>query len=166
MEKQGNPQLELFSETNESSQLGGRESNPFFRQIWIYEKTILIILVMLVVAIVAFSLGVEKGRAKQQDVVAAVPQAVAKKEAAVVKQAAPLIQQQGGFVIQVATFKDKDNALREADILKKNGFNPLFFTKGSYIVLCVGSFPDKETAQKLAAQLNKRYGNCQIIRRL
>ncbi len=177
MERQTNPQLELFSHSNEAATFNTSPRNPIMERIWNYEKTILIIIAILITGIVAFSLGVEKGKRailneqqpqplaliKQQNTVPKTPMVV-RKEEAVVKQAPSVIQQQGAYTIQVASFKTRANAQSEAEALKKKGFNPALFSRGGYVILCVGNFPNKETAQLLVKELNKRYGNCQIRR--
>lgn len=173
MEKQNNPQLELFSRSDDRAEFKANTTNPLLVRIWNYEKTILIIIAIFITGIIAFSLGVEKGKriaskvqneplttAKIQNVE---PPVIIKKEE-VVEQITPAIQQLKAFTIQVASFKTRSNAQKEAETLKKKGLSTLILTKGSYTILCVGNFPNKEAAQSLLSQLNKRYGNCQIRR--
>ena len=177
MEKQSNPQLELFSQVSDSGRSGGREHNPFLTRVRGYEKIILIIIVVLVTGIIAFSLGVERGKnialtgrqdvpelAKEQNNSPA-SQVIVKREEALKQIAAPALQQPGAFTIQVASFKTRVNAQKEAEFLKRKGYTALIFNKGAYVILCVGNFPNKEAAQPLLSELNKRYESC-IIRRL
>ena len=160
MEKEGNSQLELFSQSPEAQDFKANAANPFLKRIWNYEKTILIIIALLVTGIIAFSLGVEKGKS----IVAPAPQLIVRKEE-VVKQAQALsAQQPGAFTIQVASFKAKANALKEAEFIKKQGLAVMLFSKGGYFILCAGNFPTKEAALASVTGLNKRYGNCQIRR--
>jgi hypothetical protein len=176
MEKQSNPQLELFSQVSDSGRSGGREHNPFLTRIRGYEKIILIIIVVLVTGIIAFSLGVERGKnialtgrqdvpelAKAQSSLP-VSQVIVKREEALKQIAAPSLQQPGAFTIQVASFKTRVNAQKEAEFLKRKGYTALIFNKGAYVILCVGNFPNKEAAQPLLSELNKRYGSCTIRR--
>lgn len=177
MEKQESPQLDLFSQGSEASGSRSNQTNPFLARIWNYEKTILIILAILVTGIVAFSLGVEKGKenvsnsqesalvpAKALKAQQPAPQLIVRKEEAAKPVINPAMQQSGSFTIQVATFKTKANALKEAEFIKKRGLGPILFSKNGYFILCVGNFPRKESALGLLAELNKRYGNCQIRR--
>jgi len=173
MEKQGNSQLELFSQGSQPRDSGASQSNPFLTRIWSYEKTILIILAILVTGITAFSLGVEKGKSIILDQARALimsreqssqPLPPAPKNEVMVKQAANPVMQQGPFTIQVGSFKAKANALKEADFIKKRGLNAMLFSKNGYFILCAGNFSSKESASGLLNELNKRYGNCQIRR--
>jgi len=161
MERESNPQLELFSQPDDSSGLRANANNPLLERIWSYEKTILIILAMLVTGIIAFSLGVEKGKMIVTAPLSA--QAIVRKEVAV-KPVSAVLQQKGTFTIQVATFKTKANARREAEIIQKMGLSAILLTRGDYIILCAGNFPSKEAAQSLVAELNKHYGSCSIRR--
>lgn len=142
MERESNPQLELFSQANEAGASQAHSANPLLRRIWNYEKTILIIIALLVTGIIGFSMGVERG-----------------------KQAAlPSSSQPVAFTIQVASFKNKAGAQKEAEAIRKIGLSTMLFSKDGYFILCAGNFPNKEAAMSRVAQLNKRYGNCQIRR--
>jgi len=176
MERQSNPQLELFSQSNEASSFNASSRNPIMERIWNYEKTILIVIAILITGIVAFSMGVEKGKRvvlKEQakPLMQVAPQNVApkasmiaRKDEVAVKQVPSVMQQPGAYTIQVASFKTRANAQSEAQALKKIGFSTMLFTRGEYIILCVGNFPNKEAAQPLVKELSKRYGSCQIRR--
>ena len=164
MERQDNPQLELFSQAGESDRVSRQAQSPFLARIRGYEKTILIIIAVLTTAIIAFSLGVERGKLSRPQNTAPMSQVIVKREEAVKQVAAPALQQQGTFTIQVASFKTRANAQKEAEFLKGKGFTGLIFNKGAYVILCVGNFPNKEAAQPLLAELNKRYGSCSIRR--
>ncbi|MDD5518749.1 MAG: SPOR domain-containing protein [Candidatus Omnitrophota bacterium] len=179
MEKQDNPQLELFSQAGESRGVSRKGPNAFLARIRGYEKTILIILAILVTGIIAFSLGVERGKniffslngqkknlelLKPQNTVP-VNRVIVKREEAVKPVTPPVLQEPGVFTIQVASFKTRINAQREAEFLERKGFTALIFNKGAYVIVCVGNFPNKEAAQPLLSELNKRYESC-LIRRL
>lgn len=68
------------------------------------------------------------------------------------------------FTIQLASYKTKVNAQKEAKALKAKGLNPLVLPKGKMTILCVGNFTNKETAQPLLTQLRKSYADCRIRR--
>ena len=70
-----------------------------------------------------------------------------------------------GYTIQVASYKTKSYAQKEAQSLKSKGLSPLVFSKGSFVIVCVGNFNNKETAQSMLSELKKRYQDC-CIRRL
>jgi len=141
MEKQGNSQLELFSQALDAQDFKAQEANPFLKRIWAYEKTILMIIALLITGIIAFSLGVEQG-----------------------KRIAFSAQQPGSFTIQIASFKTKADALKEAEFIKTQGLKVRLFNQGSYFILCAGNFPTPEAALASVKELNKRYRNCQIRR--
>lgn len=187
MEKNNYSQLELFSNAQRSASLGGEARTSFLRRIWAYEKTILMVIGFTVTSVIAFSLGVEKGKnlvsvkarfdtaaVKKQAVPAAIAMktTVTKKPlpAATIKQelfvpeVKPKVPQQG-YTIQLATFKNREFANKEADDLRKKGLSPLVVSKGAYMVLCVGNFSDKETAKSLLSELGKKYQGC-FIRRI
>jgi septal ring-binding cell division protein DamX len=189
MERNNGLQLELFTPSGDSGTLKPRPiNNSFFSYIRAWEKTILIIIGIAVTSIISFSFGVEKGKRvvtqknsvnfdvalKQQSGLkapAAVPSA-----AKPIAPMAPVIENKNSiappplkstiesYTIQVASYKTKAYAQKEADNLKKQGFVTLILTKGNYIVLCVGNFNSKKTAQSFVTQLKKRYQDCSIRR--
>jgi hypothetical protein len=145
-EKQDYTQSELFAPADSGGQYKpAQRRNPFFLRIRGYEKAMLLVMGLVLIGIVAFSLGVEQGRRSL---------VVAKDKT----------QGPAAYTIQVATFKDKQTALRQAQILLKDGLSPLVFAKGSYIVLCVGKFSNQESAQPLLIQLQRTYAGCRIRR--
>ncbi|MCM8770429.1 MAG: SPOR domain-containing protein [Candidatus Omnitrophica bacterium] len=83
------------------------------------------------------------------------------------KNSIPLQKSQTGFVytIQVASFKAKNEALKEVELLKKKGFDSVVLPKGKYLIVCVGNYPTKEEAKISLDKLKKKYQDC-FIRRL
>lgn len=72
----------------------------------------------------------------------------------------------GGFTVQVASYKSDRFALKEADVLKKKGYNDVYLlTKGKYVILCVGKFTSKDGADKLTKKLKNNYQDS-VVRRL
>ena len=70
------------------------------------------------------------------------------------------------FTIQVASFKLRKNAQKEADRLKSNGHEDAFvLPKGSYTIVCVGKFSQRAEAKKFSSKLPSRYDDS-LIRRL
>jgi cell division protein FtsN len=200
MERANTYQLELFTAKGESGALKPRVlNNPFLSYIHAYEKTILIIIGIVITGIVSFSFGVESGKrsvaqkgrvnfdmalnvpqaqpVKQPVVKQVLPQQPALKTFPVNAQAPiPAVENKGtisvpavkstieNYTIQVASYKSKTYAQKEAQALKKQGFVTLTLSKGNYIVLCVGNFNSKEKAQSFVSQLKKRYQGCTIRR--
>ncbi len=144
-EKQDYSQGELFSQSPESGQFKGHIArSSFFTRIRGYEKTMLLIMLLVLISIVSFSLGVEKG-----------------KRLAFSPEGSSSLS---GYTVQVAAFRSRELAGREALILAKKGFSPLAFAKGDYVILCVGRFPNQKSAQPLLNQLQKAYAGCRIRR--
>jgi len=144
-EKQDYSQSELFTQELNSGQYKPKSSViPFFTRIRGYEKVLLLIMGLVLLSIISFSLGVEKGRR------------------------IGLISNKNidsdNYTIQIASFKDRELALRQAQFLARKGFSPLVFARGSYIILCVGKFSNQESAQPLLIQLQRTYAGCRIRR--
>lgn len=179
-------QLELFSQQKENY-AGQKETNSrysLFGYVRGYEKVIITIISFVTFGIITFSLGVERGKSlnivkspqeiplPQQNVAAAVvtKAPVAKEVSAVT----PVVQAQvtqketivGGYTVQIASYKLKESARKEAELLKKKGLSPIIISKGKYTVLCVGNFPDRKSAESFLAEIgkNKRYQGSTIRR--
>ncbi|MFA4983912.1 MAG: SPOR domain-containing protein [Candidatus Omnitrophota bacterium] len=178
-------QLELFSQTSDAPKKR-REGRPLLSRLRGYEKIILGIIVLLVTAIASFSLGVEKGRSLalrktnlRIDVASSknTGTAEATQGPAVISPAAkePALTEADSktkegtsehtYTIQLASFSNKTSIEKEAALLRKKGYNPLVIPKGKYTIICVGSFSDRETANKVLAEFKKRYKDS-LIRRL
>lgn len=70
------------------------------------------------------------------------------------------------FTIQVASFKQEADALKEADVLKGKGHDMAFVRQsGSYTIVCVGKFAQKAEAARYSSKLKKKYNDC-LVRRL
>ncbi|MDD5116053.1 MAG: SPOR domain-containing protein [Candidatus Omnitrophica bacterium] len=144
-EKQDYSQGELFTQELDNGQYKPYiRSNPFFTRIRGYEKMLLLVMGLVLLSIVSFSLGVEKG----------------KRSALLSKRGI----EPASYTIQVGAFKNRQLALRQAQILAKKGLAPLAFAKGSYIILCVGKFSNQESAQPLLNELQRTYAGCRIRR--
>jgi len=193
MNNQSSSQLELFSQARGYNGYRRGIGNSFLRRIRIYEKAILISMGFIITAIVAFSLGVEKGKSlailksdmrfdtanrKQPQVqfsrtknIMSEKQPLAEREPQTVipRQDAPILQKPRenlqNYTIQLASYTSRAYAQKEADALKKRGLEPLIVSKGQYAVLYVGSFSDKKNARALLSDLEKQYRDC-FIRRI
>ncbi|MBM3255567.1 MAG: SPOR domain-containing protein [Candidatus Omnitrophica bacterium] len=166
MDKANHSQLELFSHSKLPG-AGGVLSQNFFSRIWRYEKSVLIIIGFIIVGVVSFSFGVEKGRSSgiSRDSLA-IRQATTqpKPQAPPAAQAIIRDQTERAYTIQVASFQTRNLAQKEEQLLKSRGHQTLLLAKSGYIVLCVGKFSDKNTARVLLSELKKRYGDCYIRR--
>ena len=166
-------QLELFSGTGKTPETANPGRNKVFGHIRGYEKTIFIAIGFIVTAVIAFSLGAEKGKRLALQLPEPVPVV---KQAPVVKQpptVKPVAQaavpaqnpQPGNYTIQLASLQNKAMAQKEVTALKNKGIPAFVMVKGSYNIVCVGSFSSKESANALLAQLKKKYQDS-FIRRL
>jgi hypothetical protein len=181
MEKQEHSQLEFFSETQ--GKVGLTQPRPrmdILGSMRSHEKKILLTISFLIVGIVSFSLGVEKGkRVSSLAVPKSTALSIARKEpapkaepaqpAAALKQAPAVTQPTDNlqaYTIQIACYLNRNSAETEAMAFKKRGLNALILSKGKYQVLCVGNFPSRESAQMLLSELRKqkRYQDCTIRR--
>ena len=190
MEKENYSQLELFS--SDSTPLP-QPSKSFLRYLRNYEKALLVAIGCVVISIVAYSLGVEKG--KRITAVKSVPEAVdvallkprvvmpvavnreiyttsqpikveVKNQVIAEPRVNPLQATQAQkYTIQLASYESKAKAQVEISKLKKKGFTPVLILKGKYNLVCLGKFPNKKTAELMLSQLKKHYRDC-IIRRL
>ncbi|MBU1727670.1 MAG: SPOR domain-containing protein [Candidatus Omnitrophica bacterium] len=183
MENENNTQLELFSQENEPARAKRQAyGDSFFKRIRTYEKIILIIIGFIITGIISFSLGVEKGKRPVQKTVAVAASIRPLNNKAVVMKQEPVRKplpqpsqtpQQSQitttanvekYTIQLASFKTREFAQREAETLKKKGYTPIILPKGDYMILCVGNFNNKERASPLLSELKKRYQGCYIRR--
>ena len=182
MEKMNVAQLELFSQdNNRACAANPNGKGSFFTFIRAYEKVILFIIAFAATGIVSFSLGVEKGKrlaeskpvtlrdyaAKTQPPLPVKPSAIplpVEKEAVSqpTNQEKDLLQ---NYTIQVGSYQTKNQAQKEAQVLKKRGLFATVVSKGKYDIVCVGSFPSKTKAQTTLVQLKKQYRDC-FIRKL
>ncbi len=143
-QKQQYEQAELFVKSDEGGQYKPHVfKNPFFLRIRNYEKIMLLIMGLILISIISFSFGVEKG-----------------KRLSLIKS----YDNQDSYTIQVAAFKSRQLALIAAQDLAKKGLAPAAFTKGNLIILCVGKFSNQESAQPLLVLLQKTYAGCRIRR--
>lgn len=196
MEKNEYSQLELFNQQNDyGTSKTQRPGGSFLRRIRAYEKAVLIIIVFITIAIISFSLGLEKGKkiasssvmlpersalprneapalgieptVQKQEVIEANPDLQNSVSPALVKKEQSKSTNVKGYTVQLASYKSESYAKKEAELLKKRGLSPLVLTKGDYVVLCVGSFPSRSAAEALLTKLKKekRYSGC-LIRRI
>ncbi len=69
------------------------------------------------------------------------------------------------YVIQVATYKNRDIAEKEKKKLEENGYPVIISQRGNYLVIFVGEYSTQEEAKKHLRYLKNRYKDC-FIRRL
>lgn len=168
MEKDSHSQLELFSDGSDARPHAAlRVDNPFVNFIRACEKKAWAAVAFIVVGVVAFSVGVERGRrvvaskpaVKVSPKVRTVAPAKAEKAAS-----AKTTSVKGKFMIQLGTFTQREYAEQEVKDLKKKGFPAVMVKDGKHTLVCVGTFENKETAQTYAKRFKGVYKSC-LIRR-
>lgn len=151
-------------------------------------------LAIVLLLILSFSLGVEKGRKtayyhlaekKDQELAQKLPEteAIEKEGSEDVKElekntlGKDIIDssdtktvdeagiEKGKYYIQVASFIKDEAAKREAKNLESAGYSALVLKKGKYMAVYVGGFESSQEARKRLKILNKKYKDC-IVRRL
>ena len=194
MEKFDAAQLDLFAQ-NQDRAKRSTSGAGFLLRLRAYERILLLAIGFIITGVIAFAFGVERGRhsagvsgatapsrqvqprqvpplesrmqaapaALRQPAPKAVPFMPQKEQPPVSLVKAPLARQ--GYTIQLATFKSHDFAQQEADKLRKLGYQSAMVTSGSYVVLCVGNFSDKESAKAVLTELTKKYQGC-FLRRI
>ncbi|MFY9402754.1 MAG: SPOR domain-containing protein [Candidatus Omnitrophota bacterium] len=183
MNEKSQDQLELFSDSTEKQKSSYRKDNlrRNSRNIYSYERAILILIALMVVSIIAFSLGVKKGRSLQVVTLEKSPIEYPKEVGGAsfvteeslkesLKEPAKEeltfdIPSKEAYTIQVASFKTLSNTKREAELLKQRGYDSTVINKGKHIILCVGNLSNKKEAQALLSELRRYYKDC-LIRRL
>ncbi|MBN1913498.1 MAG: SPOR domain-containing protein [Candidatus Omnitrophica bacterium] len=173
-----NKQLELFAQTKGEGR-NKKLSSSVLSSLWRYEKAMLLTISFIITCVVSFSLGVEKGKKAtvlKIDSYIEIPQPSRMPEeteeqvslAGEFKEELSKDRTQdsfSGYTIQVASYKTKKYAQKEAEQLKKKGYSALVLPKGRYIIVCVGNFSDKKAAQVLLPKLKNKY-RTSYIRRL
>jgi len=162
-------QLELFKQQQfPKDKIKKREYRPsFFAFLKNHEKIIIIIISFFITSLVSFSFGVERGKGlrlaqptSRVEVEQTVEQAVQKKQPVEIKIEAEKVVPK--YTIQVASFKTKTYANKEAERLKKNGHEALIIPGERYVIVCVGNFSKKQEADVTLSQLKKTYHDCFI----
>lgn len=167
------------------------------------EKIVFITITVMLLMVVVFALGVERGKiiarpaisiaipaqgspSTQARPAAQKPQVAPPQPAAATQQAATLqstaikiktvpiakvapMQQAAAadktarpYTIVAATFANKGTAAQEMTRLKKDGFDAMLVQSGRYFRLCIGAYPDKESAQGSLKRVKQRYKDAYI----
>jgi cell division septation protein DedD len=195
-------QFELFPKSSKSSPKAWKPSRLTKDLTLSLENIIVLCIIFVMVLVLFFSFGVERGKKiallspaqEEMDVARVVKEDTLKQPGQTVVQveteervvfpvdvpeeitveSEPVFrpplekteEQENLFTIQVASFKLEKNAKREADRLKGRGHDDAFVVpKGSYSIVCVGKFIQRNDAKKLSSRLKKRYHDC-LVRRL
>lgn len=172
MRKENSTQLEFFahSKLNSADYPAGNKAGALSGFIRSYQRAVLIALLFIITGITSFCLGVEKGKritvlkSGLRINMAVVQENPVKEEKQDIVPVKPKDDDPDNYTIQLASYKTRKYAQKEADTLKKKGLLPLVLSKSGYAVLCVGNFSDKEAAKASLFEFKKRYRSCYVRR--
>lgn len=134
-----------------------------------YENLIVLAIGLIMLLIVCYSLGVEKGKSFVRADVERIPQEQAQQPPSPQtpepkKERTELASDQESLetspYIQVASFRTDKYAKREMETLKDKGYQTFVTKWGKFRVVCVGGYKDKDQARKALEQLRKLYADC------
>ncbi len=169
-------QGEFFSNYSEMSKKSRKGTNFSLGKVAVslsYENIIILSIGLVMLLIVCYSLGVEKGRhlvqAKSEDI--GLEQEEAQK---IPKIESPKPKEKKMKIevvqtedisnilpyIQVASFRTDKYARKEIEQLKNRGYRPFAATRGKYRVVCVGGYKNKDEARKAMKELKEVYTDC------
>ncbi|MFQ5681325.1 MAG: SPOR domain-containing protein [Candidatus Omnitrophota bacterium] len=72
---------------------------------------------------------------------------------------------QGEYTVQVASFRKKHLAEKEKSSLENKGYQVYVIPKNKYIIVCVGAFKDRDKAKINQKKLRRLYNDC-LVRKL
>ena len=140
------------------------------------EHIIFVFIGLIVLLVICFSLGVEKGKRTALAKIVAfdrLEKTAFKQEAEyddihesaepeVVKQKQAVITSDSLYLIQVAAFRNNDQANKESEALNAQGYKTQIRNSGNYYIVSVAGFNTKDQAQQSYAALKKKYNDCFI----
>lgn len=132
-----------------------------------HENIVFFSIGFLVSCIICFSLGVEKGRRDMVRATTPVERIIvagAEKQkparARITTETVPA--ETKGFVVQLATVKNKSSAEKEVNKLISDGYNARVRKSGEYYQIYVGVFNKEAEADSLKQKLISRYNDCYV----
>lgn len=152
-----------------------------------FEQILFTVIGGLIAVVIAFSLGVEKGKSITQSyenhmAPLAAPPLVEPRVAApilppaekvvhkeetkeVVLQASEPKSKFKGYTIQVASYKDRKSVEKLVVEFHLKGQKSFSLPKGEFMIVCVGNYPNPTDASKTAKTLKKQFPDC-FVRKL
>lgn len=184
MIKNNDEQLEMFdkySSTRSNYSADNQNKIKLLHSEFDKRKFLIFLIIFIVVNLLSFSVGVERGLRlaknrkapsdaldKKNNVLSITPEL---KENKVVnkikKQDAQLKKEEekAGYSVQVASYRTMLKANQEVARLAKKGYSSFVLQKGKFVVVCVGKFKEKSDANVSLNKLKETYSDS-IIRRL
>lgn len=183
-----NYQKELF-EFDPPKKTAAKFGNIFQRTDFVIvltpEKMVFAAIGIIMLMVIFFALGVEKGKATVYPAAAtprmalkniAVSPVIPERKAVVTatnitpkispppapKMAQAALDKSKPYTIVAAAFSREDFALKEAGKLKAIGLEAFVYYGGSYYLACIGSFQDKVSAQKILNKIKRMHKDAYI----
>ena len=143
-----------------------------------YEQIVFISIAILMLMVLVFSLGVERGKHIKAPEVKIIPESsfeiaeiepVKKSEPIpvapmpVAVEAAPM--ESRPYTIQVIAYRSKKLAQEELVKLSKKGFDPFIIVGGGYYQICANEYATHDKAKKDFKQMKRTYKDCFIRKR-
>lgn len=167
-------QKEFFNEfTHEEGArkmpLGIKPTKKLYNLTFSNEQIIFAVIGFVILMVICFSLGVERGKRIGVVRVPAPERRVAetptKPKSVVVKKKPVTKKTQSEYVIQVAAFRSKAQANEERGILVKDGYSTEISASGRYSVVYAIGFRTRKEAEASLTKLRNKYKDCFIRRR-
>ena len=178
-----NIQKELFE-----FKASGRQSNGlrrFFQKADLTvslsaERMVFVSIGIIMLLVVSFALGVEKGKtiSAAKETTAVPVQAVQQRTAATnvtVQRTAvtnttvrPVVQVKSAadngkpYMVVAASYLKEPSAIQEVNRLKGNGLEAFVYRSGPYYLVCVGSFTNRESAQKILNKVRQTHRDAYV----
>jgi septal ring-binding cell division protein DamX len=153
-----------------------------------YEQVIFISIGVIMLMVLVFSLGVERGKhlmpapAKKEKAASPEEKKEARKIEKIVSKKepeaeefksfqAPVITKEKKivnaelFTIQIIAYRSKRSAQKELIRLGKKGYSPFIILGGGYYQICVGEYKSKRAAEKALSELKKSHPDSFIRKR-
>ncbi|MBI4974433.1 MAG: SPOR domain-containing protein [Candidatus Omnitrophica bacterium] len=137
------------------------------------EVLVFISIGLIMLMVIIYALGIEKGKSSQVLSIKAVvetkvlkpvfePKVPAESKVEPTPAKAQVIQEKEvnkPYSIVAVTFAKKDSALLEIARLKRAGYDAFILQSDSYYLACIGTYPDKDSAQskKALGKIRERY---------
>lgn len=134
-----------------------------------YENLIFLTIGSVMILMVSYSLGVERGKSLTQVKIAAVEveaeeketkEAPAEKSPEVQKKKIKTEVASGKYTIQVATLRRTNSVEQELKRLENRGYAPFVINRGKFSEICVGDYKDKDEAYIDLKRLKSLYVDC------
>jgi len=150
-----------------------------------YEHLIFVLIALIIIAVISFSLGVERGKAVahksaylqkktvKQEVLPA-PKPLKEEASSSLAQAEKTLPDKDDlkkeelrepvYTVRVASYLKKGLADKNVERLEKKGLKAFVVASGKYFIVCVGRFNNKKKASLEEKRLRKQYSDCYVKR--